>query len=206
MKKAIASNTNSDRLYNSCTKFNNYIMNPIKHDYKGITINQRPEDGYINLNEMAQATNKRVDNWLQNKSTQELIAEFNLEPSFNSSKATALITDPTNAKYGGGTWAHPDIAIQFAQWCSPPFALQVSRWVREWLTGVNAFSQMDDDQLARVEIVSDIATLQATIKRSQAKLEKKVRDLQWLDEKIKHKQLAIEMGEIIDDSDRNPRK
>ncbi|MGB3766559.1 MAG: KilA-N domain-containing protein, partial [Phormidesmis sp.] len=35
---------------------------------------------------------------------------------------------------GGGTWAHPDIALQFAQWCSPVFALQVSRWVREWLT------------------------------------------------------------------------
>ena len=180
-------------------------MNPIKHDYKGITINQRPQDGYINLNEMAQATNKRVDNWLQNKSTQDLIAEFNLEPSLNSSKATALIADPTNAKFGGGTWAHPDIAIQFAQWCSPSFALQVSRWVREWLSGANAFSQMDDDQLARIELLAEISKLDATISSSQAKREKKIRDLQWLDENIKHKQLAIEMGEIIDDSDRNSR-
>lgn len=182
-------------------------MNPIKHDYKGITINQRSEDGYINLNEMAQATGKRIDHWLNNKSTQDLIAEFNLEISYNSASTTrnhgelktALLTYEGK---NGGTWAHPDIAIQFAQWCSPTFALQVSRWVREWLTGVNAFSQMDNDQLARVEVVSDIATIQATIKRSQAKLEKKVRELQWLDEKIKHKQLAIEMGEIIDESDR----
>ena len=197
-------------------------MNPIKHDYKGITINQRPQDGYINLNEMAQATNKRVDNWLQNKSTQDLIAEFNLEFSYNSSPTTlnssefkkdrplnssndrpALLTSDTKASLGGGTWAHPDIAIQFAQWCSPSFALQVSRWVREWLSGANAFSQMDDDQLARIELLAEISKLDATISSSQAKREKKIRDLQWLDENIKHKQLAIEMGEIIDDSDRN---
>jgi len=183
-------------------------MNPIKHDYKGITINQRSEDGYINLNEMAQATGKRVDNWLQNKSTQELITEFDLEVSYNSASTTlnssklkqALLTYEGNK---GGTWAHPDIAIQFAQWCSPSFALQVSRWVRDWLTGANAFSQMDDDHLARVELLADISKLDATISSSQAKREKKLRDLQWLDEQIKHKQLAIEMGEIIDESDRN---
>lgn len=33
-----------------------------------------------------------------------------------------------------GTFAHPDIAIQFAQWCSPSFALWVSRQVRHLLT------------------------------------------------------------------------
>ena len=33
----------------------------------------------------------------------------------------------------GGTWAHPHIAIQFAQWCSAAFALQVSRWVCDWI-------------------------------------------------------------------------
>jgi len=118
-------------------------MNPIKHDYKGITINQRSEDGYINLNEMAQATNKRVDNWLRLDSTKELISEFDDQPSSDLRKAQALITDPTNTKFGGGTWAHPNIAIQFAQWCSASFALQVSRWVCEWFSSGSAFSQMD---------------------------------------------------------------
>lgn len=188
-------------------------MNPIKHDYKGITINQRSEDGYINLNEMAQATGKRIDHWLNNKSTQDLIAEFNLEVSYNSADRTrnssndqpALLTSDTKVSLGGGTWAHPDIAIQFAQWCSATFALQVSRWVREWLMG-HSYSQMDDDQLQIEQIDADLATLRATVKRSQAKIEKKLRDRQWYVEKRKHKQLAIEMGEIIDDSDRNSRK
>jgi hypothetical protein len=33
-----------------------------------------------------------------------------------------------------GTWVHPDVAVNLAQWCSAKFAVQVSRWVREWMT------------------------------------------------------------------------
>lgn len=45
--------------------------------------------------------------------------------------------DTSDLRYptlGGGTFAHPDIAIQFAQWCSPAFALWVSRQIRHLLT------------------------------------------------------------------------
>lgn len=109
-------------------------MTLIQHIYQAVTIDQRDSDGYINLNQMADATGKRVDNWLKNQSTKDLVAEFEGEHTSNSRYAAALIADKTNIEFGGGTWAHPDIAIQFAQWCSPSFALQVSRWVRKWLT------------------------------------------------------------------------
>jgi KilA-N domain len=108
-------------------------MTLIQHLYQGIAIDQRDSDGYINLNQMADATGKRVQNWKDNLETQELIAEFESDHHSNSSDVPALITDKTRADFGGGTWAHPDIAIQFAQWCNPHFALTVSRWVREWL-------------------------------------------------------------------------
>jgi uncharacterized small protein (DUF1192 family) len=84
----------------------------------------------------------------------------------------------------GGTWAHPNIAIQFAQWCSASFALQVSRWVCEWFSRGSTVSQMDYDQLALEEIDADISTFKATIKRTQAKLEKKLRERDWVLEKI----------------------
>lgn len=109
-------------------------MTLIQHLYHGIAIDQRDSDGYINLNQMADATCRRIDKWADNQSTKDLIAEFEGEHTPNSGYAPALITNKTNAEFGGGTWAHPDIAIQFAQWCSPSFALQVSRWVRQWLT------------------------------------------------------------------------
>ena len=33
-----------------------------------------------------------------------------------------------------GTWIHPDLSINLAQWCSAKIAWHVSKWVREWLT------------------------------------------------------------------------
>jgi hypothetical protein len=34
-----------------------------------------------------------------------------------------------------GTWVHPQIAINLAQWASPKFAVLVSKWVFEWMSG-----------------------------------------------------------------------
>lgn len=100
------------------------------------------KDGYFNLNEMAHATGKRIQDWRDNNQTKELIAEFeNQYPSTTELTAEALVylySSPaikTIEGRGGGTWAHPEIAIQFAMWCDPSFGLQVSRWVIEWTTG-----------------------------------------------------------------------
>jgi len=111
----------------------------IVRQFNSADIEQRVADGYINLNQMAQATGKRIDNWLRLQSTKELIAEFESQVASSDlrKQSPALITMTSGIqgqRGGGGTWAHPDIAIQFAQWCSPTFALQVSRWVREWVT------------------------------------------------------------------------
>lgn len=115
--------------------------NLISRNFNAIEIHQKVEDGYINLNQMANATGKRIDNWLRLQETKELIAEFDRQNIASSdlrkqsSQAIVTITSGIKGQRGGGgTWAHPDIAIQFAQWCSPAFALQVSRWVREWMT------------------------------------------------------------------------
>jgi KilA-N domain len=119
--------------------------NLIEHSFNRSKIHQRVADGYINLNQMSEATGKRIDNWTRLQETQDLIAEFELQQNSNPSDlrdfSPALVTQRGQ---GGGTWAHPDIAIQFAQWCSPTFALQVSRWVREWLkTGRNPLADID---------------------------------------------------------------
>ena len=119
--------------------------NLIPHSFNNTQVTQRVTDGYINLNQMAQATGKRIDNWLRLDQTRELIEEFdNSDSSDLRNRPRAIITLKGGTGGGGGTWAHPDIAIQFAQWCSPSFALQVSRWVREWMTtGRNPLADID---------------------------------------------------------------
>jgi len=37
-----------------------------------------------------------------------------------------------------GTWGHPQIAIDLAQWLSPEFKVKVTKWVFEWMSGLNA--------------------------------------------------------------------
>lgn len=121
------------------------MTDSISRNFNGIGVEQRVTDGYINLNQMAKAADKRIDNWIRLESTKELIAEFELQsvPSDLRERPLPLIAI-TGGSGGGGTWAHPDIAIQFAQWCSPTFALQVSRWVREWMTtGRNPLADID---------------------------------------------------------------
>lgn len=93
---------------------------------------------YCNLNDIAKPFSKRVNNWMRLKSTQELLKAFREDPSYNGTVPfyDRELRSESTGKFvpGGGIFAHPDIAIQFAQWCSPAFALWVSRQIRHLLT------------------------------------------------------------------------
>ena len=107
-------------------------------------------NAYVNLNDVAKTFDKRLDNWMRLQSTKELLDCFSKDPSYNGATGIYAVKGfsglPSHLRYGlestnnedfkkyGGTLAHPDIAIQFAQWCSPGFALWVSRQIRHLLT------------------------------------------------------------------------
>ena len=117
--------------------------------YGSIDIEFLRRGRYANLTQMADATGKRVDNWVRLKSTKDLITEFDRSPVYGGAPAlkakrgrgllnTSDLSDLTLADIMSGnippgTWAHPDIAIQFAQWASPAFALWASRQIRTLL-------------------------------------------------------------------------
>ena len=87
----------------------------IIRSFNQVDIWQKREDGYINLNQMANATGKRIQNWLRLQSTKELLESFVDEDETSS---LALITK--NGGFGGGgyTLAHPSIAKKFWDWCN----------------------------------------------------------------------------------------
>ncbi|MEM8610437.1 MAG: KilA-N domain-containing protein [Cyanobacteria bacterium P01_H01_bin.105] len=157
------------------------------HQYNGVSISQVDVGGigYINLTQMAKAAGKRVDNWLRLHSTKELIEVFDTEiASLDLRKQfPALVTMTSGVKGergGGGTWAHPDIAIQFAQKCNPEFALQVSRWTRERMTRMaTGKTQLSTSSLyqtntqldsMRADMVSYIDTQLSEIKETNERL------------------------------------
>ena len=113
------------------------------------------EDDYISLTDMARHRNPEfpadvVKNWLRLRSTLEFLGLWEQlnNPDFklvefdqfkNEAGSNAFVMSPqkwikeTNAiglvsksgRYGGGTYAHKDIAFEFASWLSPEFKLYI---------------------------------------------------------------------------------
>lgn len=126
----------------------------IEREANGVVVAQRQEDGFINGTTMCAAHGKEIKDWLRPKQTFDLFSTLsddlgiksNRDNYPHSDKTRVSVSDYARAfpglitvrkgspENGGGTWLHPDLAIQLAQWCNPFFAIQVSRWVREWLT------------------------------------------------------------------------
>lgn len=88
------------------------------------------EDGYINATELCKLGGKRLDNWLRNNKTKNFIKI--LENFTNEDKKTFV-----KVKMGGicceqGTWIHPFLATNLAQWISVEFSVKVTLWIEEW--------------------------------------------------------------------------
>ena len=116
-----------------------------------VKITAKGKEDYICLTDMAKQANERTDvviqTWLRNRNTIEFIRlwEELHNPNFNPSKfagireqtglnnfylSAKMWVEETNAigiesKAGryGGTYAHKDIAYEFATWLSPAFKL-----------------------------------------------------------------------------------
>lgn len=142
-------------------------------EVNGITVEQRSIDGFINATAMCVAHSKKIDSWFRTDETLELFEALAIDLSIKYSDLSILEVSKLSAtkyaeifpdllivkqgspKNGGGTWLHPDLAVQLAQWCNKPFALQVSRWVREWMTSAYNPIQLEADA-DRVQIRDEL--------------------------------------------------
>jgi hypothetical protein len=104
----------------------------IPRELDGFVIHQRAKDGYVNVTAMCKAAGKKVNDYVRLSSTQQFIEELQ---SVAGIPATLLVVTKQHGHAAEqGTWAHPDVAVNLAQWCSAKFAVAVSRWVRDWMT------------------------------------------------------------------------
>ena len=96
-------------------------------EINGISVLIRIEDGYVNATSLCKAGNRRIDNWFRLKQCKELIQT--LEDDKNISKLQLI--DSKQGKYGG-TYIHPLLATNLAQWISIEFSLKVCKWIDNW--------------------------------------------------------------------------
>lgn len=108
------------------------MSNLIKHSYNGAIISQE-SNGYVSLTDMAKASDKRVNDYLAIKATKEYLDALSSDTNI---PASALVKVFKGGSGKQGTWAHPEVAIDFAQWCSPTFKVWANRVLRGVITQV----------------------------------------------------------------------
>ena len=107
----------------------------IPHKIEQGVVQQRAVDGYIDATAMCKNAGKSFADYGRLGSTKAFIAVLSSEMGIPISELIQVIK-------GGipelqGTWIHPHVAINLAQWLSPKFAVLVSKWVFDWMTGGN---------------------------------------------------------------------
>jgi len=102
------------------------MNNIIRHSYNGAIVSQE-SDGYVCLTDMAKAVDKQVNDYLRLASTKEYLNELSTDTVI---PVSALVKVFKGGSGKQGTWAHPEVAIDFAQWCSPKFKVWANRTLR----------------------------------------------------------------------------
>lgn len=128
------------------------------HDVNGLSVPQRRIDGYVNATKLCKAAGKRLHHWYRLESTKEYLEALSIDTGIPIATETipqleTLMSEMSEARIrasdkhgliqirkGGkpgeqGTWVHPDVAVDLAQWLSPQFRIMVNRWIREWMSG-----------------------------------------------------------------------
>jgi hypothetical protein len=119
----------SNKYDNIENDFETNIENPINLTLNNHIIMSRENDKYINATQLCKAGNKKFNDWFRLDNTKELISILANDAGIPASQ---LIDSKKgkSSEFEQGTFIHPDLAIQLAQWINPHFALQVSSWIR----------------------------------------------------------------------------
>lgn len=102
-------------------------------EINNIMITSRKEDGFINATQLCKAGGKEFKHWKELNHSKLFINELS---SVVGIPTTQLIDikQGNSSKYSQGTWCHPRIAINIAQWVSPKFNVAVSGWILQLLS------------------------------------------------------------------------
>jgi hypothetical protein len=127
--------------------------------WNGTPILRRTTDGYVNATTMCKANGKEWSKYRESDRCQTY-----LDALAETSEIRMFDLIESRQGQGGGTWVHPQVAVDLARWISAPFAVWMDGWFLEELSG-GRVSQVRDTQ----PVLPDVLT---TVERSLALLEK----------------------------------
>lgn len=99
--------------------------------WNGTKISRRTTDGYVNATAMCKANGKQWSKYRESDRCQTY-----LDALAETSEIRMFDLIESRQGQGGGTWVHPQVAIDLARWVSPEFAVWMDGWFLEQVSQV----------------------------------------------------------------------
>ena len=100
----------------------------VSRTWNGTPISRRTSDGYVNATAMCKANGKRWKDYSESDRCQLYLDALE---SVAGISVHALVESRSGGAGGGGTWVHPQVAVDLARWISAPFAVWMDGWFLE---------------------------------------------------------------------------
>ncbi|MBM5796582.1 MAG: KilA-N domain-containing protein [Cyanobacteria bacterium K_Offshore_0m_m2_072] len=98
----------------------------ISRSWNGTPISRRTTDGYVNATAMCKANKKRWSDYRESDRCQ-----LYLDALSQTTEIPVFDLIQSRQGHGGGTWVHPQVAVDLARWISAPFAVWMDGWFLE---------------------------------------------------------------------------
>jgi len=111
-------------------------VDELNREFNGVKIRQRTSDNYLDATAMCQANGKLFADYERLKTTQEFLGELSSVMGIPITEQNQILIKVIQGgkPQNQGTWVHPQVSINLAQWCSPKFAVLVTEWIFELMT------------------------------------------------------------------------
>lgn len=106
---------------------------PTIFSYNGNPVTFKNVDGtvMVNATQMAKQYDKRTTDWVRLPSTKRFLSTL---AEVRKSHFAYIQSIKGGVNYGGETWMHEDVALEFARWLSPEFAIWCNDKIKELIT------------------------------------------------------------------------
>jgi hypothetical protein len=98
----------------------------VSRSWNGTPISRRTTDGYVNATAMCKANNKQWSKYRESDRCQTYV-----DALAETSEIRMFDLIESRQGQGGGTWVHPQVAVDLARWISAPFAVWMDGWFLE---------------------------------------------------------------------------
>jgi hypothetical protein len=132
----------------------------VSRSWNGTPISRRTTDGFVNATAMCRANEKRWSDYRESDRCQQY-----LDALSQTTEIPVFDLIVSRQGHGGGTWVHPQVAVDLARWISAPFAVWMDGWFIEGFQGAAQPQKTSTPRLGAAEVV-------ALVERSVALFEK----------------------------------